>query len=118
MLMLMIVTDEPMDRILFKVIAGFATCGLSVGLSPELPPAGKYILAALMFAGRLGPITFAAALALRQRDQLYRYPTNDPSSAETAAPAGYTCTSAGQAAAGSSPRDHILDLQDSSAQNR
>jgi Trk-type K+ transport system membrane component len=76
--MLMLVTDAPMDRILFEVIAGFATCGLSVGLSPELPPAGKYILAALMFAGRLGPITFAAALALRQRDQLYRYPDERP----------------------------------------
>lgn len=76
--MLMVVTDAPMDRILFEVIAGFATCGLSVGLSPELPPAGKYILAALMFAGRLGPITFAAALALRQRDQLYRYPDERP----------------------------------------
>lgn len=76
--MLMVITDAPMDRILFEVIAGFATCGLSVGLSPELPPEGKYILAALMFAGRLGPITFAAALALRQRDQLYRYPDERP----------------------------------------
>jgi trk system potassium uptake protein len=76
--MLMIVTNEPMDRILFEVIAGFATCGLSVGLTTELPPTGKYILAALMFAGRLGPITFAAALALRQRDQLYRYPDERP----------------------------------------
>lgn len=76
--MLMVVTDAPMDRILFEVIAGFATCGLSVGLSSELPPAGKYVLAALMFAGRIGPITFASALALRQRDQLYRYPDERP----------------------------------------
>lgn len=76
--MLMVVTDAPMDRILFEVIAGFATCGLSVGLSAELPPAGKYILAVLMFAGRIGPITFASALALRQRDQLYRYPDERP----------------------------------------
>jgi Trk-type K+ transport system membrane component len=76
--MLMILTDEPMDRILFEVISGFATCGLSVGLSQELPPAGKYVLTALMFAGRIGPISFASALALKQRDQLYRYPEERP----------------------------------------
>lgn len=76
--MLMVITDEPMDRILFEVISGFATCGLSVGLSQELPPAGKYVLIALMFAGRVGPISFASALALKQRDQLYRYPEERP----------------------------------------
>lgn len=76
--LLMAITDEPMDRILFEVISGFATCGLSVGLSEELPPAGKYILSALMFAGRVGPISFAAALTMKQRDQLYRYPDERP----------------------------------------
>ncbi|WP_246084723.1 TrkH family potassium uptake protein [Pseudarthrobacter phenanthrenivorans] len=75
---LMAITDEPMDRILFEVISGFATCGLSVGLSEELPPAGKYVLTALMLAGRVGPISFAAALALQQRDQLYRFPDERP----------------------------------------
>ncbi len=76
--MLMAVTDEPMDRILFEVISGFATCGLSVGLSEELPPTGKYVLSALMFAGRIGPISFASALALRNRNQLFRYPDERP----------------------------------------
>ncbi len=74
----MAVTDEPMDRILFEVISAFATCGLSVGLSEELPPTGKYVLTALMFAGRIGPISFASALALRNRDQLFRYPDERP----------------------------------------
>jgi Trk-type K+ transport system membrane component len=76
--LLMAIIDEPMDRILFEVISGFATCGLSVGLSEDLPPAGKYVLTALMFAGRIGPISFASALALKQRDQIYRYPEERP----------------------------------------
>ena len=67
-----------MQRPLFEVISAFATCGLSTGLSAELPPAGVYVLTALMFAGRVGTITFAAALALRQRRVLYRYPVERP----------------------------------------
>ena len=54
------------------MLSAFGTCGLTTGLSEELPPSGKYVLAALMFSGRVGTITFASALALRQRRNLYR----------------------------------------------
>lgn len=76
--LLMAVSKEPLDRILFEVISAFATCGLSVGLSEELPPFGKYVLSALMFAGRIGPISLAAAMSIRQRRQLYRFPNESP----------------------------------------
>lgn len=75
---LMLVTDAPLDRILFEVISAFATCGLSVGLSEELPPFGKYVLSALMVAGRIGPAGLAAALAVRQRNLLYDVPEERP----------------------------------------
>lgn len=52
--------------------------GLSTGLSGELPPAGKYVLIALMFLGRVGTITFATALSLRHRRQLYTFPEERP----------------------------------------
>lgn len=74
----MTVSDAPLDRILFEVISAFATCGLSVGLSAELPDFGKYVLSALMLAGRLGPIGLAAALAVRQRNLLYSLPEERP----------------------------------------
>lgn len=70
--------DAPLDRILFEVISAFATCGLSVGLSAELDPFGKGVLAALMLAGRIGPIGLAAALAIRQRKVLFTYPSERP----------------------------------------
>ncbi|MFI7482829.1 TrkH family potassium uptake protein [Kocuria sp. M1R5S2] len=75
---LLALSDAPLDRVLFEVISGYATCGLSVGLSSELPPAGKYVLACTMFVGRIGITTVAAALALRSRRRLYKYPEERP----------------------------------------
>ncbi len=75
--MLMTVSTAPLDRILFEVISAFATCGLSVGLS-AVEPFGKYVLAFVMLAGRIGPIGLAAALALRQRNVLYSLPDERP----------------------------------------
>lgn len=76
--LLMTVSNAPLDRILFEVISAFATCGLSVGLSAELHPFGKYVLSVLMLAGRIGPIGLAAALAVKQRNLLYEYPEERP----------------------------------------
>jgi len=75
---LLAISGASLDRVLFESISAFATVGLSTGLSGELPPVGKYVLSALMFAGRVGTITLASALALRQRDQLYHYPEERP----------------------------------------
>ena len=77
-LALLVITGETLQPVLFEVISAFATCGLSVGLSETLPPAGKYVLSALMFAGRVGTITLAAALAVRQSNTLYHFPEERP----------------------------------------
>ncbi len=49
---------------LFEVTSAFATVGLSTGITADLPAAGQLVLVALMFIGRLGPVTLASALAL------------------------------------------------------
>lgn len=77
-LLLLVVTDLHLDVILFEVISAFATCGLSTGITPDLPDAGKYVLIALMFAGRTGTMTLAAALALRNRRRVIRLPEERP----------------------------------------
>jgi potassium uptake TrkH family protein len=77
-LLLLAVTDRSLDVILFEVTSAFATCGLSTGLSAELPDSGKDVLTALMFAGRTGTITLAAALALRDRRRVIRLPEERP----------------------------------------
>ncbi len=77
-LLLLQISGASLDRVLFETISAFATVGLSTNLSAELPPAGVYVLTILMFAGRVGTVTLAAGLALRQRSQLYHYPEERP----------------------------------------
>ena len=71
---LLALTDAPLDRVLFEVISAFGTVGLSTGFTAVLPTAGQLILVALMFLGRTGPLTVAAALALREHGRRYTLP--------------------------------------------
>ena len=75
---IMHITGKPLDTVLFEVISAFGTCGLSTGLSAELPDSGKYILAATMWAGRVGTVTMAAAVAATSRSRMFKYPEERP----------------------------------------
>ncbi len=77
-LLLLVLTGLPLDVVLFEVTSAFATVGLSTGITADLPAAGQLLLVALMFIGRLGPVTLASALALRSRPKLYRLPEERP----------------------------------------
>ncbi|MCL3863073.1 TrkH family potassium uptake protein [Actinotalea sp. K2] len=77
-LVLLEVTDLGLDVVLFEAISAFATVGLSTGITPDLPETGKYVLSVLMFVGRTGTMTLAAALALRDRRRVIRYPEERP----------------------------------------
>jgi trk system potassium uptake protein len=67
-----------LDAVLFEVISAFATVGLSTGITAQLPVPGQLLLVALMFLGRLGPVTLVSALALRGRQRLYQVPEGRP----------------------------------------
>jgi trk system potassium uptake protein TrkH len=77
-LALLVLTDHPLDAVLFEVTSAFGTVGLSTGITGQLPAAGQLILVALMLIGRLGPITVASALALRDRPRRYELPEERP----------------------------------------
>ncbi|MDR3238480.1 MAG: Trk family potassium uptake protein [Clostridiales bacterium] len=51
---------------LFEIVAGVSTAGMTMGMTPYLSPAGKLILCACMFLGRVGPVTVAISLAAQQ----------------------------------------------------
>lgn len=75
---IMQMTGQPLDYVLFEVISAFGTCGLSTGLSAEIDDPGKYILAATMWAGRVGTVTLAAAVAATSRSRMFRLPEERP----------------------------------------
>jgi potassium uptake TrkH family protein len=75
---IMLISGEDLDRVLFEAISAFGTVGLSTGITAGLPAGAQLVLVVLMFLGRLGPITFATALALRQRSILYQLPKERP----------------------------------------
>jgi trk system potassium uptake protein TrkH len=71
-------TGLELHHALFETISAFATVGLSTGVTPELPPSAQALVVFLMFVGRVGTITVATALALRSRQNPYRYPEERP----------------------------------------
>lgn len=71
-------TEAPFEYVLFDVISAFATVGMSTGLTSSLPDEGLYVMAAVMFMGRVGTVTLAAALAASQVGQFFRRPEERP----------------------------------------
>lgn len=72
------ISGMPLGQVWFEVTSAFATVGLSTGITADIPRAGQAVLMALMFLGRLGPVTLVSALALRSRSTLYTYPEGRP----------------------------------------
>ncbi|TCW37982.1 trk system potassium uptake protein TrkH [Laceyella sacchari] len=62
----------------FETVSAFGTVGLTMGLTPTLSVPGKVIVLLTMFAGRLGPLTIAFAIAHSQQQPPYRYPEDRP----------------------------------------
>ncbi|MER5756092.1 potassium transporter TrkG [Streptomyces sp. NPDC002088] len=77
-LLLLTVTDDRPDAVLFEVVSAFGTVGLSTGITGGLPATGQLTIIVLMFVGRVGSITLASALALRLRDRRYALPEERP----------------------------------------
>lgn len=61
----------------FETFSAFGTVGLSMGITSDLSPAGKLVIVALMFIGRLGPLTLGLALAEAPPERRIEYPAED-----------------------------------------
>jgi trk system potassium uptake protein TrkH len=75
---LLATSEIALSHALFEALSAFSTVGLSTGVTPDLSAASHAVLVALMFLGRVGPITLFAALVLRERARLYRFPHERP----------------------------------------
>jgi potassium uptake TrkH family protein len=77
-LAMMGVEDLALTPALFEITSAFGTVGLSTGVTGSIGVAGHLLLVVVMLAGRVGPVTFVTALALRERIPAYRYPEERP----------------------------------------
>ncbi|HYE67281.1 MAG TPA: TrkH family potassium uptake protein [Anaerovoracaceae bacterium] len=57
-------------NVLYEVTSAFGTVGLSTGITPELHSISKIMLIFTMFLGRVGPLSFAVAIAMRENKKL------------------------------------------------
>lgn len=60
--------------ITFESFSAYATCGLSLGITPQLSAAGKAIVIGSMFVGRVGLLTLLVALIKNVKNRSYEYP--------------------------------------------
>ncbi len=76
-LLLTLTEDQPFLRLTFEAVSAFATTGLSTGITASLTVAGKLIITAAMFIGRVGPFTIALAVGREGEAQRYRLARED-----------------------------------------
>ena len=62
--------DGEFRDLLFEVASAFGTVGMSRGATAELDAIGRTVIIALMFAGRVGPLTLGFFLATRSRPRI------------------------------------------------
>ncbi len=75
---LLIITHMPLEQVFFEAASAFSTVGLTSGVTANAGTAGQIVLIILMYVGRVGTVTVAAALALSERRALYRYAEERP----------------------------------------
>ncbi|GGA98501.1 Ktr system potassium uptake protein D [Macrococcus hajekii] len=61
-------------EIYFEVMSAFGTCGLSLGITPDLTTPSKLVIMAMMFIGRVGLISFVIMLGGKAEPVKYHYP--------------------------------------------
>lgn len=60
-------TEQSFEILLFEAFSAIGTVGLSMGATGDLSLPGKLVIILLMFAGRVGILTFGIALAMPDR---------------------------------------------------
>ena len=77
-LLLCAVTDAGALDVVYETVSATATVGLTRDLTPSLNSAGKAIIIATMYLGRVGPISLALALnSSKKQRNLIKNPTED-----------------------------------------
>jgi trk system potassium uptake protein TrkH len=77
-ILLSALTNAPALDVLYETVSATATVGLTRNLTPSLDAAGKIIIIATMYLGRIGPISLAVAFRQRKDNQnIIKNPTEE-----------------------------------------
>ena len=77
-MLLCAITDASALDIVYETVSATATVGLTRNLTPYLSSAGKAVIIATMYLGRVGPISLALALnSSKKQRNLIKNPTED-----------------------------------------
>jgi len=60
--LLLLTETTPFETITFEAVSALGTVGLSTGITSDLRNLGKLVIIVLMFAGRVGVLTFGSAI--------------------------------------------------------
>jgi trk system potassium uptake protein len=71
-------SDLPLGRLVYEAISAFGNVGLSMGITDKLPGDAQMVIIVLMYLGRVGIVTVATGIALRNRQTDFRYPEERP----------------------------------------
>jgi trk system potassium uptake protein len=67
----------PLKNQMFEVVSALSTVGLSTGITAQLSPGSQLTLCALMFIGRVGPISLLLSVVRMEHPTRYQYPEED-----------------------------------------
>ena len=62
--------------LLFEAVSAIATVGVSMDLTPQLSTGGRLIIMAMMFIGRVGPLTVLLSLLQKKEKDIQYAQTN------------------------------------------
>jgi potassium uptake TrkH family protein len=77
-LALMTLGETGLTAAAFEAVSALSTVGLSTGVTTAEGSPTRIVLILLMFIGRLGPVVLVAAIVLRSRPNLFRFPSERP----------------------------------------
>lgn len=74
---LLLVQNQVFEDVIFEVASALGTVGLSRGITGDLTTFGKLIIIAVMYVGRVGPISFGMALLYDRSRRMVQMPEED-----------------------------------------
>ncbi len=76
-LLVIVEPGKDLMSLIFEAFSAYSTVGLTLNITPTLSPAGKIIIIAIMFIGRVSMFSLLFAVMKREKFYNYRYPKEE-----------------------------------------